>query len=221
MIPPRPAKPVPFYSADGITIYHGDSHVILPKLGLFDLLLTDPPYGIGEARSNNKSRSKLASAKDYGAAEWDDNPPDDSHLNMCRASSFNQIIFGGNYFNLPPSRCWLLWDKENGASDFADAEMAWTNLNMAVRLKRYRWTGMLQGNMKEKEFRYHPTQKPVPVMEWCLNFLPDCKTVIDPFMGAGTTLVACKNLGRQCVGIERELQYCKIAVDRLAQLTLL
>jgi DNA modification methylase len=211
----------PYYEADGITIYHGDCAEIAPTLGRFDLLCTDLPYGTGEARGKNRSRSKAAKSKDYGVSSWDDAPPSAGLIaELCALATF-QVLFGGNYFGLPPSSCWLVWDKENGASDFADAELAWTNYATAVRLKRYRWAGMLQADMAHKEERVHPTQKPLAVISWAIGLCPERpKTVLDPFMGSGTTLRACKDLGIQCVGIERELKYCEIAVRRLAQRTL-
>lgn len=208
----------PYYEADGIAIYLGDCSEIAPALGRFDLLCTDPPYGIGEARGKNKSRTKAAKSKDYGVSDWDDAPPSDGLLTSLRSQARWRCIFGGNYFALPPSSCWLVWDKENGASDFADAELAWTNYTCAVRLKRHRWAGMLQADMGRKEERSHPTQKPLAVMSWAISLCPDKPTsVIDPFMGSGTTLRACKDLGIRCVGIEREEKYCEIAARRLGQ----
>lgn len=207
----------PYYEEPGITIYHGDCREILPTLPNVDLVLTDPPYGIGEAAGKNKSRGKLAVAKDYGDNDWDDNPPPAWLWGLLSEKSTHQIIFGGNYFPLPPSKCWLVWDKENGESDFADCELAWTNLPRAVRRLRWRWAGMMQEDMAHKEFREHPTQKPIPVMSWCLTLAPEARTVIDPFMGSGTTLVACKKAGVQCTGIDREERYCEIAVNRLRQ----
>lgn len=208
----------PYYSQDGQTIYHGDCRDVIPSLPVFDLLLTDPPYGIGEAAGKNKSRSKMAVAKDFGDEAWDDEPADVNAIAACIAHAKHQIIFGGNYFGLPPSSCWLVWDKDNGASDFADCELAWTNLRKAVRRLRYRWSGMLQEDMAAKEYRWHPTQKPEPVMRWAIQQAPaDVVTIIDPFMGSGTTLRAAKDLGRKAIGIERIERYCEIAANRLAQ----
>jgi site-specific DNA-methyltransferase (adenine-specific)/modification methylase len=115
---------------------------------------------------------------------------------------------------LPPAKCWLIWDKENGESDFADAELAWTNLNKAVRLKRYMWNGMLRAN---KELRGdHPTQKPIGIMKWVISHLPtDVLTIIDPYMGSGTTGVACMEMEKTFVGIERERKYFDIACKRI------
>lgn len=205
----------PYYTDDAVTIYHGDCAVIAPQLERFDLLCTDPPYGIGEARGKNKSRSKIAKSKDYGTANWDDAPPESWVLDMLRARATHSIIFGGNYFSLPPSSCWLVWDKENGENDFADCELAWTSFPSAVRRKRHRWHGMLREGNEE---RHHPTQKPLAVMSWAIGLAPERPmTVLDAFAGSGTTLRACKDLGIRCVGIERDERYCEIAANRMRQ----
>lgn len=208
----------PYYESGGITIYHGDCRDVLPDLRA-DLVLTDPPYGIGEAHGKNKSRSKLAVSRDYGMADWDDSPPTRELIEAVVAAGRHAILFGGNYFHLPPSSCWLVWDKDNGASDFADCELAWTNLPKAVRRLTWRWAGMLQENMgADKEPRFHPTQKPLAVMRWAITQAPDdCELILDPFMGSGTTLRAAKDLGRRAIGIEISEEYCRIAVARLAQ----
>lgn len=215
----------PYYEDDSATIYHGESGDVMGALwsshrtgaATFDLLLTDPPYGIGESAGKNKSRSVIAVSADYGDASWDDRPSPEL-VAVARGLCKHQIIFGGNYYDLPPSSCWLVWDKENGANDFADCELAWTNLRKAVRKITYRWQGMLQQPGRPKEKRVHPTQKPEAVMVWALTQAPqDARTVFDPFMGSGTTLVAAKRLGRRSVGIEREERYCEEAAKRLAQ----
>ena len=130
-----------------------------------------------------------------------------------REKSSWQIIFGGNYFDLPATRCYLVWDKLNGGNDFADCELAWTNLNKSVRRIQWLWNGMIR---KGQEERHHPTQKPVGVMEWCLTHLPDdCRTVLDPFMGSGTTGIACVKAGLSFTGIERDERYFDIACKRV------
>lgn len=207
----------PYYEQDGIVIYHGEAERVLPLLSPVDLLLTDPPYGIGEARGRNKTRSNVAAARDYGVSDWDDMPPPRWLVDQAIAKARHAVIFGGNYFHLPPAKCWLVWDKDN-TGDFADCELAWTNLDKAVRRLMYRWNGMLQEPGMPKEARVHPTQKPEPVMRWALLQAPqDVRTVLDPFMGSGTTLVACKRLGRRAIGIERDERYCAAAVERLRQ----
>jgi site-specific DNA-methyltransferase (adenine-specific)/modification methylase len=130
--------------------------------------------------------------------------------------SRHQIIFGGNYFDgLGPTTCWLIWDKQNGENDFADCEMAWTNLSKAVRRIYWRWNGMIR---KGDDVREHPTQKPIGVMEWCIQHLPaDANTILDPFMGSGTTGVACVNLGRKFTGIELDPQYFDVACRRIEE----
>lgn len=196
------------------TLYLGDCAEILPTLGQFDAVVTDPPYGIGESKGRNKSRSKLAISKDYGDDDWDNEPITKESVDLLRNISQWQIIFGGNYFELPPTKCWLIWDKENGATDFADAELAWTNLNKAVRLKKYMWHGMLRANKEPRGD--HPTQKPIGIMEWVISHLPnDVETIIDPYMGSGTTGVACVNMKKQFIGIEREQKYFDIACKRI------
>jgi len=209
----------PYYEHGGITIYHGDCREIMPTLEPVDLVLTDPPYGIGEARTGNATRSALAVSRDYGDASWDDAPPVRETIDAVVAAGTNAIVFGGNYFALPASPCWLVWDKDNGANDFADCELAWTNLSTAVRRIRWRWQGMLQehgGN--HKEARQHPTQKPLAVMKWCIERVPgNPQTILDPFMGSGTTLRAAKDLHRKAIGIEIDERYCEIAANRLRQ----
>ncbi len=210
--------PVPYYDRDGITIYHGDTRQIMPLLGRFDLLMADPPYGIGCANMEKDAgakRGKAAAAKrDYGQIRWDAETVDEWSMMLARSICSRQVIFGGNYYPLPPAKCWLLWDKENGANEFADAEMAWTNLEKPVRLRRHMWNGMLR---KGGEDRQHPTQKPLEVIQWAILQAGDVETILDPWAGSGTTGHAAKNLGKRCVMIEREERYCEIAALRLAQ----
>ena len=211
-------SPEPYYQDEQATIYCGDCREILPTLGRFDLLLTDPPYGIGaDNRARILSRGKLATPKDYGESNWDSAPVDNWTLQTAIGCAGNQVVWGGNYFNVAPSSCWLVWDKKNGTNDFADCELAWTNFDRAVRKFEYRWNGMLQEHAGDKkEQRFHP-QKPVPLMRWCLTFAPDAQSIFDPFMGSGTTLVAAKLEGRKAVGIEINQRYCDIAIQRLRQ----
>jgi hypothetical protein len=205
--------PKPYYQDAHATIYHADNRELLPLLKRFDLLLTDPPYGIGESSKKVASRGKLAKPKDYGAFDWDAEPVEDWVMLLARRLCRWQIIFGGNYYALPPAQCWLVWDKEQ-SGDFADAELAWTNLPRAVRLIRHMWNGMIrQGG----EAREHPTQKPLRVMNWALDQAGDVQTVLDPWMGSGTSLFAAKLFGKTSVGIEREERYCEVAANRLAQ----
>lgn len=211
-----PPKGVKWYYADSaVCIAHGDCREIVPQLGRFSLLLTDPPYGIeADNRRRILSRGKLAAATDYGESNWDAAPVSTELLKMVRGLCEKQIVWGGNYFELPPCVGPMVWDKLNGSNDFADGELAWNNLGTALRIYRHRWNGMIR---KGHETRVHPTQKPLALMKWCIGLAGDVQTILDPFMGSGTTLVAAKQLGRFAVGIEREEQYCEIAVKRLSQ----
>ena len=188
----------------------------------FDLAIVDPPYGLSGAkmlgRDSSRSSGRGRANKSYHAPKtWDNARPEKAYFDELFRVSKNQIIFGGNYYALPPTSCWLVWDKDNGATDFADCELAWTNLKRAVRRLRFRWNGLLQEDMANKERRVHPTQKPVPVMQWCMGWLPsDVRTILDPYMGSGSTLVAATNLGKACIGIEREEKYFDIACKRIA-----
>lgn len=194
------------------TLYRGDCLDIMPTLGTVDAVVTDPPYGVGENHKKVASREKSAKPVDYGEFSWDNKPCSPEIIALIRSISDKQIIFGGNYFALPPTSCWLVWDKQNGSNDFADCELAWTNLQKAVRRIYWRWNGMIR---KGNDVRQHPTQKPVGVMEWCLGFLLDSQTILDPLMGSGTTGVACVNLGRKFIGIELDQKYFDIACKRI------
>ena len=201
------------------TLYLGDCMDILPTLDKVDAVITDPPYGIDEnskkvasrQRKNGNSKS-LADQRDYGDFDWDKNPPSDELISLIRSKGEHQTFFGGNYFILPPTSCWLVWDKLNGDNDFADCELAWTNWPKAVRRIQWRWNGMIrQGN----EDREHPTQKPLGVMKWVIELCPKADTILDPFMGSGTTGVAAIQMGRKFIGIEREPKYFDIACKRI------
>jgi site-specific DNA-methyltransferase (adenine-specific)/modification methylase len=211
--------------AEGVTLHLGDAEIILPALGAFDACVTDPPYGIGESAGKAKTRtsgltSKLKNAqiyrRDYGDDGWDDKPLSPEFMAVIRQSAKWQIIFGGNYYDMPATSCWLVWDKLNGDTDFADCELAWTNLPKAVRRIRFLWNGCMR---RERDIaREHPTQKPVDVMKWCIEHLPvPNRAIIDPMMGSGTTGVAAVSLGRSFTGIEREPKYFEIACRRVSE----
>lgn len=201
--------------SEGVTLYLGDCREILPTLGKLDAIVTDPPYGIGENSKKVASRGKLAAPKNYGDFDWDKEPPPAWLIAMLRDVSRYQIIFGGNYYDLPPSSCWLVWDKKNGSNDFADCELAWTNLPKAVRRIEWLWNGMIRKGSDQRE---HPTQKPLGVMAWSLDQLPnDVSLVCDPFMGSGTTGAAAIQKGLRFIGIERNERYFDAACIRLAE----
>lgn len=193
--------PKPYYEQGGITIYHGDCREILPALGPVDLVLTDPPYGIGLAA--NPFRQK------FDRAGWDDSPVDSDLLELAISKGKHAIVWGGNYFGLPAHQRFLVWDKVQ-PEDFSSAmvEQAWSNLGGPAKLFRRRVVSFS---------KQHPTQKPIELMQWCLGFAPDARVILDPFMGSGTTLRAAKDLGRKAIGIELEERYCEIAARRLSQ----
>jgi site-specific DNA-methyltransferase (adenine-specific)/modification methylase len=199
------------------TLYLGDCRDILPTLGPFAAVVTDPPYGIGADSAMHKTGGTkhgvaLAPKRHYDNTDWDSAPIDPETIEKILEKARFSVIFGGNFYALPPSRCWLVWDKEvNG--EFADAELAWTNLDKPVRLIRHMWNGMLRKGQEERTA--HPTQKPLGVMKWCLSHIPEAGAVLDPFMGSGTTGVAAVQMGRDFVGIEREPRYFDIACKRI------
>lgn len=204
------------------TLYLGDAREILPTLGSADAVVTDPPYGLGE--HGGKRRFGPASAAkgfrghvEYDDLGWDDRPPEKAVFDQMIAMSRWQVIWGANHFisRLPyDSPCWLVWHKKGAdKSAFADCELAWTNLTRATRYFRYDWVGF--GAINSGVRRQHPTQKPVPLMAWCLGFVPEARTICDPFMGSGTTGVAAVQNGRQFIGIERAPKYFELACKRI------
>ncbi len=213
--------PAPYYQDPAVTIYHGDCREIVPHLGRFDLLLTDPPYGIGADSKMHKiggsvqgHGNRRVALRHYEATDWDSVPVENAFLSLLRGKCRKNIIFGGNYYELPPCKGPLVWDKLNGENTYADGEIAWNDLGCPVRIKRHLWHGMCR---KGGEHRDHPTQKPLEVMSWCICLAGDVQTILDPFAGSGTTGRAAKDLGRKATLIEREEKYCEIAARRMAQ----
>ncbi len=204
------------------TLYLGDCREVLPTLGKVDAVVTDPPYGIGE--HGGKRRYGPASAvrgftepPGYENHQWDRKAPEKRVFDELRAMSRHQIIWGANHFisRLPlDGPCWLVWHKKGmDKSSFADCELAWTNLPGAVRYFRYDWVGF--GAINSGVKREHPTQKPVPVMSWSLDFIPDDKTILDPFLGSGSIGVAAVQASRRFVGIEKVPAYFDVACRRI------
>ena len=186
----------------------------------FELAIVDVPYGIGEDGSKNHSRGKLAIAKDYKPFYGNDlKAPDADYFNELMRISQNQIIWGANHFisKIPfDSSCWIVWDKNNGDNDFADCELAWTSFKTAVRKFKYTWNGMLQENMKNKEQRIHPTQKPIALYKWLLtNYAKPGDKIIDTHVGSASSLIACHNYGFEYIGFEIDKDYYKAAKERL------
>jgi site-specific DNA-methyltransferase (adenine-specific) len=182
-----------------------------------DLVLTDPPYGINIAKTGKVGRERLAKAKDYGAKDWDSFIPNKEYFDEVIRISKNQIIFGGNYFVecLTNSSCWLVWNKLN-SGNYADCELAWTSFKTAVRKYDFMWNGMLQENMKDKEIRIHPTQKPVGLFSKIIrDYSNENDIIFDPFIGSGTTAVACIANNRQWFGCELDPEYHRLATERV------
>ena len=176
----------------------------------FDLAICDIQYGINQGGGKNKTRGKLAVAKEYKDFGDKRTMPKEYH-NELRRITKNQILFGANHFisRMPiDSSCWIIWDKLNGNNDFADCELAWTSFNTAVRIFRCRWSGMLQQNMKNKEIRIHPTQKPVALYKWLLkNYAKPGQTIFDSHVGSGSIRIACHDMGFDFTGCEIDKDY--------------
>jgi site-specific DNA-methyltransferase (adenine-specific) len=187
--------------AEGVTLYLGDCREVLPTLGKVDAVVTDPPYGIGASYD--------VCRHGHGKKDWDAIVVDRTTLDVVRAQSTEQIIWGGNYFELPPSRCFFVWDKGQPESfSLAMAELAWVSVDGNAKIFRYR---------PQEIGKEHPTQKPVGLMRRCIEALPDAYTILDPFMGSGTTGVAAVKLGRKFIGIEIEPKYFDIACRRISE----
>lgn len=206
VIPSVPFRP--YYQDALVTIYNADCRQVLPFLPKFDLLLTDPPYGIGADKHEGPAEHGW---KQWNSSGWDKEKPPAWLLEMIREAAKESIVWGGNYYNLPPSMGWLVWDKGQRDFSLADAELAWTSRQKAVRCFDYSRAAMM------KEGRVHPTQKPSALMKWCLGLVPEAQTVLDPFAGSGTTGVACKLEGRKATLIEISEEYCEKAAKRLSQ----
>ena len=195
--------------SDNVTLYLGDCREILPTLAKVDAVVTDPPYGINAARTRNSQKDGW---RDYDAPGWDAEKPPADLIELIIAAGRHSVVWGGNYFTdvLPPSSKWLSWDK--GQTDFslADFELAWCSFKGAARRITY------SRSLAMQDGKEHPTQKALEVMRWCILQLPEgCNTILDPFMGSGTTGVAAAKLGRKFIGIEREPKYFDIACKRI------
>ncbi len=188
------------------TLYNADCRDVLPTLPAVDAVITDPPYGIGAGRERPHN-----GWADYGIADWDLDRPPAEVFPLLLAAGEIQMIWGGNYFTdlLPPTMQWLVWDKGQRGFSLADCEFAWSSQRRAARIFTYARAQALQDGKE------HPTQKPVALMEWCIAQAGNPQTILDPFMGSGTTGVACANLGRSFIGIEREPKYFDIACKRI------
>ena len=183
-------------------LIQGDCLEVMPLLGKVDAVVTDPPYGLGKKMSGGTWATKASHYKDMHV--WDLEAKQE-WVTAIITLGIPAIIWGGNYFQMPPSRCWLAWKKPYFPT-MADMELAWCSFDANARV----FDGLRSYGEKS-----HPTQKPVELMKWCLGFVPDAKTILDPFMGSGTTLVACAKLGRKGIGIELDPDYFDIACERV------
>lgn len=193
------------------TLYLGDCRDVLPTLGKVDAVVTDPPYGIGKD-GQKQSTGRHGGRKTHPFMGWDAERPKRATFDLIRAAGNTQIIWGGNYFAdlLPASMKWLVWDKGQRISQ-SDGELAWTSESGALRIHTINRCELLIDGTD------HPTQKPVRLMRWCLGFLPDAGTILDPFMGSGTTGVAAVQMGRRFIGVEIEPRYFDIACRRIEE----
>ena len=204
------------------TLYNCDSMELMKQYPNkhFDLAIVDPPYGIN---INNQSQGKgggIAKKIEYAKKDCDKYAPDTDYFNELKRISKNQIIWGANHFieNIPNanSSCWVVWDKVNGATDFSDSELAYTSFKTAVRNFRFQWAGMLQGDMKNKEQRIHPTQKPVKLYQWLLdNYAKEGDKILDTHLGSGSIAIACNDMGYELIGCELDTDYFNAACERI------
>ncbi len=207
----------PYYEHAGITIFHGDCREIVPSLPFDGIVITDPPYGIAHPTNyKGRGRSNLALCKDYAPVRGDESEFDPTWLLSIGKA---RIIWGGNWFAnaLPNQGGWLVWDKERPEDlDQATCELAWTDCVKGVRRFRHLWHGMLRAS---NDTLVHPTQKPEALIRWCLSlrWTREFATVLDPYMGSGSTLRAAKDLGRRATGVELEEKYCELVARRLSQ----
>jgi site-specific DNA-methyltransferase (adenine-specific) len=187
----------------------------------FDLAIVDVPYGIDAAsdvRGNTQYGNAKAISKSYGAKDWDKSKPTGDYFKELFRVSENQIIWGANHLgDMPPSPCWVVWDKDNGDNGYADCELAWASFSSAVRKIKYTWHGMIQQHMgKNKEIRIHPTQKPVSLYKWLLqNYAKQGNKILDTHLGSGSIAIACWDMGFDLTGYEIDTDYFNDAVARL------
>lgn len=198
----------------------GDCREILPTLGKVDAVVTDPPYGIkaanGAASGGTDASGRYTRRPRQYEGAWDDERASDASISLALSLSRQQIIWGGNFFSdlLPLGGRWLVWDKLNSMPTYSDGELAWTSIKGASVKK---FTACASGLAANRDGRVHPTQKPLALMTWCIGFLSDAETILDPFMGSGSTGVACVKLGRKFIGIEIDPGYFDIACKRISE----
>lgn len=204
-----------------IELYNEDNMKLMERYPnkYFDIAIVDPPYGID---INNQSQGKgggVAKKIDYTKYDWDKQAPDKAYFDELMRVSKNQIIWGANHFieKIPiNSSCWIVWDKENGETDFADCELAWTSFKTAVRKFKWKWAGMLQQNMANKQQRIHPTEKPIQLYQWLLQkYAKEGDLILDTHLGSASIAIACHRENYSLVGCELVKEYYDKGLKRL------
>jgi site-specific DNA-methyltransferase (adenine-specific) len=188
----------------------------------FDLAIVDPPYGINIQKMNYTQSTKggVAKRKDYSSVgNWDSETPTKEYFNELKRVTKNQIIWGGNYFELPLTKSWIIWDKKTEdkySNDFADCEMAWNSFDKPAKIVRYLWSGMLQPDMKDKQKRIHPTEKPYQLYKWILDkYAKQGDKILDTHLGSGSIAIACHDYGFDLTACELDKEYFDKAMQRI------
>jgi len=205
-----------------INIYNQDCFEAMKEMSdnQFDLAIVDPPYGINITKQSlGEGGGLYRKPKKYKRGNWDVNTPNKDYWSQLFRVSKNQIVWGGNYFDLPPTPCYLFWDKNNGGSDFADGELAWTSFKSPVRKFKYTWSGFIQDKKTGvREERIHPTQKPEGLYRWLLmNYAKEGDKILDTHLGSGSIAIACHNLGYDLEGYELDKEYYDNALKRIKE----
>jgi site-specific DNA-methyltransferase (adenine-specific) len=208
----------------GLTITCEDNMELMARYpdNYFDLAIVDPPYGIDIHKMNYTQSTKggVTKRNDYSAiTDWDSNVPNQEYFNELFRVSKSQIIWGGNYFELPLTKSWIIWDKkteEKYSNDFADCEMAWNSFNKPAKVVRYLWSGMLQPNMKDKQKRIHPTEKPYQLYKWILDkYAKPNDRILDTHLGSGSIAIACHDYKYELTACELDKNYFLKAKERI------
>jgi site-specific DNA-methyltransferase (adenine-specific) len=219
---------IPCYRLPFLSLFHADCMEIMKQYPdkYFGLCIVDPPYGIGMDKTHFKTKSSNSKPTDYNAKDWDSAIPNKEYFAELMRVSKNQIIWGGNYFveNLTNSSCWVVWDKDNGDSIHADCELAWTSFKTGVRKIKWLWHGMRQQNMKNKETRIHPTQKPIALYDWILkNYAEPNQKLLDTHFGSGSIALAVDKANRldkmnlHLTACEIDKEYIDKAIKRISE----
>ena len=210
---------------DKIEITNEDNMLLMARYddNYFDLAIVDPPYGIDYANKAGKMAGKKydnAAAKkgNYKSKDWDTEIPSIEYFNELMRVSKNQIIWGGNYFAhlLEPKSGWVFWNKENGSNNFSDGELAWSSFDCGLRMINVIWNGMIQYDMKNKETRIHPTQKPIQLYKWLLDkYAKQGDKILDTHLGSGSIAIACNDYGFELTACELDNEYYNSAIERI------